>query len=377
MDDHRRMHSNDVRRGAGRSAVVLAATLFGTAAVASRVTAHGPAPMTAAAWRIVVGGSVLLVVTVIRGQQPWRYPIRWRPMLLGGAAVVAFQAGYFASVDRLGVASATMITIGAGPVAAGCIEWRRAGAAPSRRWCAGVALALVGIAALAGGGPVAVDPTAWLIALATGACFPAYGAATRELGTDRTPLAAIATVFGAAVPPALVMAIFVGGSPVASPGTVAVVLYLGLVTTAAAYVLWTIGLSRLALSDTVTITMLEPIAALVLSAAVLHERILPIQFAGVAAVLLGIVSATRPERRRPLCRDLAGGDIIDVLHRLAGGDHGEDQDDRADGDDDALVPQAVADLVGRVRRVDVAEGPLEEVAEQGLRDPQPLPARHE
>jgi DME family drug/metabolite transporter len=370
------MHSNDVRRGAGRSAVALAATLFGTAAVASRVP-HGPAPMTAAAWRIVVGGSALLVVAVICGQQPWRYRIRWRPTMLGGTAVVAFQAGYFASVDRLGVATATMITIGAGPVAAGCLEWCRAGAAPSRRWCGGVALALVGIAALAGGGPVAVDPSAWLIALATGACFPAYGAATRELGHDRTPLAAIATVFGAAVPPALVMATFVGGSPVASPGTVAVVLYLGLVTTAAAYVLWAIGLSRLALSDTVTITMLEPIAALVLSAAVLHERILPIQLAGVAALLIGIVSATRPERGRPLGRDLTGGDVVDVLHRLAGGDHGEHQDDRADGDDDALVPQAVADFVGRVRRVDVAEGPLEEVAEQGLRDPQPLPARHE
>ena len=122
-------------------------------------------------------------------------------------------------------------------------------------------------------------------------------------------MTAVATVFGAAVP-AVVLLVLDGTNPLTTSGTALALLYLGLVTTAAACVLWSAGLAVFSLSDTVALTMIEPTAAVVLAVAILSEPAGPATVVGVLAALTGGWIATA--RNRPVAR--SGQPASSVAH---------------------------------------------------------------
>ena len=276
----------------GAGVVGAAALLFGTSGVATQLLAPGLAATSAAGWRVVIGGSVLVVICAALGRAPWSYPARWWVIASGALAFLGFQVGYFLAVGRVGVAAATILAIGTGPVVAGLLDRVRHGTALPVRWWLGVAVAITGIALMTGAGGVVFDMVGGAAAIGAGCCFPIFGDAVRDLTADRPALTAVATVFGAAVLPAVVLVLLAGTDPLATPGTAATLLYLGLVTTAAAYALWSAGLAVLSLSDTVTLTMIEPIAATVLAVAILSEPAGPATVVGVIATLTGVWIAT-------------------------------------------------------------------------------------
>ncbi|MDP8937352.1 MAG: DMT family transporter, partial [Actinomycetota bacterium] len=53
------------------------------------------------------------------------------------------------------------------------------------------------------------------------------------------------------------------------------------------------GMARLGPADASTLSTLEPVVTLVLAAAVLHERITPLQLAGAALILSAVVLLAR------------------------------------------------------------------------------------
>ena len=284
-------------------AVAGAAILFGTSAVATRVVGNDLSAWQVSAARIIVGGSCLVLVSIRLDPSPWRRRVPARRVAVGAAAVIGLQVGYFGAVSRLGVAAATVLTISAGPVTAGLIDrWRPTSSLRrgrlSPRWVGGVMLALVGIALMSGGGWRA-DPFGWVMAIGGGACLPVYGAVTSELMVDRPPITAIATVFGAAVPGALIVGVIASwrsGWPLAT-GDVVVVGWLGVIATSLAYVAWSAGLAGLTVRDTVVVTMLEPVTATVLAAVVLDEPLPWVARVGMLVVVAGIVTAASSDDR--------------------------------------------------------------------------------
>ena len=78
------------------------------------------------------------------------------------------------------------------------------------------------------------------------------------------------------------------GGPVVAPSTITALLYVGVVATGIAYTFWSAGLARLTLADTVTLTMLEPIAAAILAIAILGETAGPVTILGIATTLVGV-----------------------------------------------------------------------------------------
>ncbi|MGQ0574189.1 MAG: DMT family transporter [Pseudonocardia sp.] len=289
------------RTVSGTLAVAVAAALFGTSATVAQRYAPGLDAGSVAAWRLVVGGTVLVVAAWVASCAPWRFPARGlstRPwtVLLGAGAVVAFQVGYFAAVERLGVGQATVLTIATSPIAAGLADHARGQAGLTGRWAAGVILAVAGIALLGGAGWT-VDPAGWALAIAAGCCFPVYGAVLRALGRDRPGLAAVATVFGVAVLPAAAGLAFTGYASLPAAADLGALAYLGVVATAVAYLLWIYGLRTLSVRDTVLVTMLEPVTAVLLAAAVLGETLPAAGVAGIAAVVAGIAWAALPAGR--------------------------------------------------------------------------------
>ena len=288
-------------RSSGRAgaAVGSAAVLFGTSGVATRLLAPDLPAATAAGWRIVIGGGLLVLISVVAGQPPWRFSLRRWSIVVGALAFLGFQLGFFLAIGRLGVATATVVSIGTGPIVAGLLDRVRRGTRLRGRWWVGVATAIAGIAIMTGTSGVTLDPVGVVSAVAAGCCFPVFGDAIRDLLADRPARTAIATIFGAAILPAVVLLAVVGADPVGTRGTTTALLYLGVVTTAIAYLLWSAGLATLSLGDTVTLTMLEPVAATVLAVAVLHETAGPATAVGIVAALAGVWIATAPVRTIP------------------------------------------------------------------------------
>jgi DME family drug/metabolite transporter len=292
-------HIHPRSSGRARAAVGAAALLFGTSGVATRLLAPDLPAATAAGWRVVIGGGLLVLISVVAGQPPWRFSLRRWSIVIGALAFLGFQLGFFLAIGRLGVATATVVSIGTGPIAAGLLDRMRRGTRLRGRWWVGVATAISGIAVMTGANGVTLVPVGVASAVAAGCCFPVFGDAIRVLLADRPPLTAIATVFGAAILPAVVLLAAAGADPVGTPGTITALLYLGVVTTTMAYLLWSTGLVTLSLRDTVTLTMLEPVAATVLAVAVLHEAVGPATAVGIVAALAGVWIAIAPGRTIP------------------------------------------------------------------------------
>ncbi len=288
------------RRGA-MAGVATAACLFGTAGVARGL---GPDDLTSVmigGWRTVLGGLGLVLLAALRIRAPWRYPFR-PSMLIGGLAVVTYQVAFFLSIERIGVAAGTVIAIGTSPLAAGLLDLRFRGLRPTSRWFAGVVAAISGIALLSfdlGGSGPGFDALGALFAFTAGVGYPIYGMVTQQLMEDRPPLAAMSAVSGiGAVLAVPVLFVAAGPSPFATVDGTVMILYLGFVATTLAYALWSNGLRTLALRDTVTLTLFEPVAASVLAVVVLGEALSVRSALAIPIILAGVVVATMPQRRR-------------------------------------------------------------------------------
>lgn len=292
------------RRGAGPTArgrlqgaarVVAAGVLWGTTGTARALAPPGADPLGVGAARLAVGAAALLAAAALRGGLGSLRRSDWPRVWLAAACVAAYQPLFFAGVARAGVAVGTLVGIGSAPVVAGLLsglvrrEW------PGRRWLAATALAVAGCALLSGigsgGAPTASAGVA--LAVAAGAAYAGYTVVGKELVGRYRAEAVTARVFAAAallLSPALALG---QREWLREPRGLAVALHLGLVATAAAYLLFTRGLAQLPAPVAATLSLSEPLTAALLGMAVLGERLTLLGWAGAAAITLGIALLTR------------------------------------------------------------------------------------
>lgn len=281
--------------------VVVAAILFGTTGTAQALGPDGVSPLVVGAGRVVVGGLILAVVAAFAGQlrdgTSWRWPV----VVAAGGAVAVYQVGFFAGVDRAGVAVGTIVTIGSAPAFTGLLGWLAGQGRPSRAWAVATVLAVAGGALLAGSGAgeLSADPLGIALALLAGAAYAVYTVAAKRLLEDgHRPVGVMGASFGLGglfLAPVLVV---LGPAALrAGPSIVLVVLYLAVVPTAVAYVLFARGLDRLPASTVATLTLAEPVVAATLGVLVLAEPVSAARVTGAALVLAGlVVLAVRPGR---------------------------------------------------------------------------------
>ncbi|WP_461030087.1 EamA family transporter, partial [Streptomyces sparsus] len=109
--------------GRGLFYVVVAATAWGTAGAAAALpfTGSGLGPVALTFWR-TVGGLVLLLAFQAARRRPARARqaetrrARVTRIVATGVGLTVFQTAYFAAVQTTGLAVATVVTLGAGPV---------------------------------------------------------------------------------------------------------------------------------------------------------------------------------------------------------------------------------------------------------------------
>jgi DME family drug/metabolite transporter len=271
--------------------VLLAAVCFGTTGTAQALGPDGLEPTGVGAARILVGGALLML---IGGAAVRRLPRT--PLLIAAAAVAVYQLSFFAAVADTGVAVGTIVAIGSGPAFAGLLEWAFTKRTPTKAWIAATGLALAGVAVLTTSGTDAtISLPGVALALLAGAGYATYTLAAKQMVEDHAPETVMAGAFGlGAVLLLPVLALHHDG--LTQPGGIALALFLGVVPTALAYVLFARGLRRLSAAETATLTLAEPLTATILGVIVLGETFAPF---GAALILVGLLVLAAPEIRRP------------------------------------------------------------------------------
>lgn len=282
--------------------VLLSAVLFGTTGTAQALGPDGTSPLTVGASRIAIGGAALVAIALLT--RTLRDGIRWAPgpAAAGALGVVGYQLCFFAAVDATGVAVGTVVALGSGPAFAGLFGLALRRERPTRRWAAATALAVAGAAllVLAGGDAANVDPAGVALALGAGASYGLYTVTSKVLlEHGHRPEGVMAVAFGlGAVLLAPILAI--GQTAwLSTPGGAALALYLGLIPTTLAYILFARGLQKLPAANVATLTLAEPLTAATLGVAILGERPGPVAGLGALLVLSGLLVLSARPRRRP------------------------------------------------------------------------------
>jgi drug/metabolite transporter, DME family len=288
------------RQSAGSAvAVLLGAAAWGSTGTAAHFAPAGAGSASIGAARIAVGGGLLLVIALVTAER--RRAVRALlsaggstriALVLAAAAVGGYQVCFFAAVRMTGVAIGTVVAIGSAPVFTGALTRLSGGSRLGPRWMIATAAAVAGCAVLVTAGKAAgADPAGIALALTAGLCYAVYAVTAARLISAGSPETAVMGLFfgGAAV---LLAPVLAAGSPgwVLSAHGLAVVGYLGVVTTAAAYLLYGRGLRRLSAPVAVTLGLAEPVVAAILGVVVLGERLTPVGVVGLVLVGLALAS---------------------------------------------------------------------------------------
>jgi drug/metabolite transporter, DME family len=279
-----------------------AAVLFGTSGTARELGPESASSLTVGVARIAIGSLVLwAVVAANRRREPVPSATVLRPLrallAVGGIGVAMYTPLFFVAVDRTGVAVGTVVAIASGPFFAAGLDWRFRRVRPTVTWLRGTLVTVVGvgvlIAAVDSGG-TAIDLVGVAAALAAGLGYATYSVtskATMERGLSST--AALAIPFTIGVVAVLALSVRESLNWVITGAGFAMALYLGVVATGLAYVLFGFGLRHLTSATAVTLVLAEPLTAALLAVVVLDESIPWTGWVGVVVVMVGLVLVGR------------------------------------------------------------------------------------
>ena len=282
--------------------MVLAAVLFGTSGTARELGPDSASSLSVGAARITIGSVVLWIVVLAnrrRDALPSSAALRSMRSLLaiGGLGVAIYTPLFFVAVDRAGVAIGTVVAIASGPFFAAGLDWVFRRVRPTAVWLRGTVVTVFGVTVLivaVDSGGAGVDLLGVAAAMAAGFGYATYSVtskATMERGLASTTALAIPFTIGVVV--VLVLSVGESASWLGTPDGLAMALYLGVVATGLAYVLFGYGLRRLTSATAVTLVLAEPLTAALLAAVVLDEVIPWVGWIGVGVVLVGLVAVGR------------------------------------------------------------------------------------
>ncbi|MDH6552789.1 DMT family transporter [Streptomyces sp. SAI-041] len=292
--------------GRGLLYLIVAGTTWGTAgAVASLVYRTSDlGPVALSFWRCATGLAVLLAVRPARprARTALSEPLGRRALRVGasGVGLAVSQTAYFAAVRSTGLAVATVVTLGAGPVLTALGARIALGERLGRGGTVAVTGALAGLGVLMlGGADASVRPVGVLLGLlsAAGCCVMTLITRAARAESSGTSVAVFAVTTLCLLPLALTEGLL---PHTARPALfVCLLAYLATVPTALAYGLY-FAAAAVVRSTTVSVIMLlEPVSAAVLAVALFGERLTPAVLLGTLLMLGAVAGLAVTEARVP------------------------------------------------------------------------------
>lgn len=278
-------------RHAGRSVglSLLGNGLAGTAGTVAAIYAlNTPSPVIGFV-RLAIGAITLLILAPFFGGKFRKLPrLITRPgVWIMAASSASYQAFFFASVERAGVTTAALITVGCIPVSAGLVGWIFLRERLSKIWFLSTAIAISGLVVASTGELQTKDATGLLYAVIAGSGIGAYiNAAKIEVraGGHSMQLPGMAFLLGS------VGLFFIVRSDVLAvqwtTQTIFLAVYLGAVTMGIANGIQIVGLRGISPGVASTMMLADPVTAAVLGVVVLRE---PVTINGAVGLILVVI----------------------------------------------------------------------------------------
>ncbi len=287
------MSDSKTNKHAGRSVglSLLGNGLAGTAGTVAAIYAiNTPSPVIGFV-RLFIGAITLLILAPFLGGKLSQLPrLITRPgVWIMGASSASYQVFFFASVDRTGVATAALITVGCIPVSAGIVGWIFLRERPSKIWYISTAIAISGLVIASLGELQTNDATGLIFAVIAGSGIGAYiNAAKIEVraGGHSSQLPGMAFLLGS------IGLFFVVRSDLLqmewTTQTILLAVYLGAVTMGIANGIQMLGLRGISPGVASTMMLADPVTAAVLGVVVLGEAVTLNGTVGLILVVIGL-----------------------------------------------------------------------------------------
>lgn len=285
------------RQSGGLWSVIVAATLWGTIGVATQAIYTFDNTTTS----LFINLARMAIATPVLLAACWRvigtrmFAIRPRDallMALSGSLLAISQAAYFAAIPHIGVTIATLLAICIAPVIVTCGALTLKLETLTRRKIMALVCALVGSVLLVGfnaSDAVQKDVlTGVIFSVIAATAYSGMILCGRSLAANYHPLQVTTVMFGAGTLLLLILNLTGEVVTVQTPAGWLLVVYLGLVPTAVAYLLFQMGLRSVAATAASILAMLEPLVAALLAWGLFGETLGATGVAGAALMLMSV-----------------------------------------------------------------------------------------
>lgn len=283
--------SHNVRRN--YAFVIAAGICFGTTGTTQALGPDGISSLSIGSARLLVGAFFLYLYIKI-AKIP-SAPIPKVSMWLSALGILSYQLTFFSAVKQTGVAIGTVTALGSVPALTGMLDYLIYKVKPTKRWFIATVITTTGIIALGTANGVSdFDFGGFVLAIIAGGSFGLLAVSSKRAlstGVDSTYL--MFKVFSLAALLSIPVLLFSGTSWLATSGGAAMIIWLGLIPTALAYILYAKGLKGIAPGVASTLILAEPATATILAAVVLNESINLQGWAGIATVAIGLAYLSR------------------------------------------------------------------------------------
>lgn len=280
--------------------LVLAGVTWGTSGTLGVLLRgeSGLALLPAGGYRILVGGVLILAFVLLTGRlRPPHTASGWRRVAALGLASGLYQVAFFSAIGLVGIAVATLVTIGSTPIMVLAVEALTGRVRLTGRLALALAAALTGLVLLAGSPPAGLPLADALIGAGLSLVAGASFAGISLLGANPHPDFDDATGTGLAFVGGglVVLAVASTFAPIGftvTPWALVLVVALGLVPSAVAYLSYLRGLRTQSGTVGSLVALLEPVTATTLAAIVFAEWLTPLAALGAALLLAAVVLTT-------------------------------------------------------------------------------------
>ncbi len=278
---------------AGRSVTLslIGNSLAGTAGTAAALYSLSSSPAVVGFVRLILGAfTLLLFAPFMGGKFKNLFGLLKRPGIwIMAASSASYQAFFFASVERTGVATAALVTVGCIPASAGLVGWVVLRERPNKIWFIASIIGIAGLAVRSLGELQVNDSTGLIYAVIAGSGIGGYlNAAKVEIRAGGHPmqLPGLAYLLGSL---GLLVFVYTDLMKVTwNTEAIGLALFLGVVTMGLANALQILGIRGIAPGVAATMMLSDPVTAAILGVAVMHEELTLQGAIGLALVVIGL-----------------------------------------------------------------------------------------
>ena len=273
--------------------MIAAGICFGTTGTTQALGPDGISSLSIGSARLLVGAFFLYLYIKIAKIPSAAIPKM--AMWLSALGILSYQLTFFSAVKQTGVAIGTVTALGSVPALTGLLDYLIYKVKPTKRWFIATVITTTGIVALGTADGVSdFDFGGFILAIIAGGSFGLLAVSSKRAlstGVDSTYL--MFKVFSLAALLSIPVLLINGTSWLGTSSGAVMIIWLGLIPTALAYILYAKGLKGIAPGVASTLILAEPATATILAAVVLNESINLQGWAGIATVAIGLAYLSR------------------------------------------------------------------------------------